>query len=83
MDSINKEILKLSKLMVEKFGEPQEGLPTLKNLLDMYIFYNECKGNYSIKNFDDEININMSFYIDERINHIMNSGYALYNIQNK
>ena len=47
----------------------------------MYIFYNDSKQNYTIENFNDEININMTFYIEDKIKHLINSAHVIYNIQ--
>jgi len=60
MEEINKKIAKLNE-----FGVPQKGgIPPFKILLDFWIFYN--KNKRKINNLEDDINININFYIDER-----------------
>jgi hypothetical protein len=83
-DDINREILKLNKLMIKKLGEPpkERGVaPPLKFLLDAWIFYKDNEPD--IKDFNDKLNMNMAMYIGERKKHVEKSANAIYNISEK
>ncbi len=83
-DDVNKEILKLNQKMINKFGEPPETreiIPSLKWLLDVWLFYNDNKPQ--IKGFDDGLNINISMYVSQRIQHISESINIIYNLSGK
>jgi len=84
LDKLNNWIVKLNNDMVLKFGEPPKErgiMPSLKQLFDSYLFYNENKPE--IKDFEDIITINMSMYIGERMQHIVESADIVYAIEPK
>lgn len=76
------ETRKICENFVVKFGQPPiHGIfPSLKLIFDMWIFFFNLKEKYQIKDFDDEFNINMNFYIDERLEFGRKQSYIVYGI---
>lgn len=81
-----KEVAKLNDLMIRQFGEPPKTrgiIPELEWLIRVWLFYNDQNQKYNIENFDDELNINMLFYVGERMEHLVKIAYSVYNVEAK
>lgn len=79
-NNLDKSIDNLFKRAVEKFGSPPApGIPpTLEQIFDMYIFYNE--NNESIRMSNNDIEMQLSSYISDKMNQIIASANYYYKL---
>ena len=82
MNKLEQETKIIYDLYVQKFGPPDKRgtFSSLKELCEIYTFWNNLREKYQITDFNDEFNIQMSFYIGERSEHTINTSYILFGL---